>query len=134
MHHDISLESLQSLDFSKVQCGIKTLQGYVTAICDLYSFQHQFQNNTNAHPRSKEVSKLLDAVKKLNLKEKDEGYHDRLKDTALDTVTFSEYMRSASFLGVDDKVDEALCIGYRLDILTMYSCMARSQITRNLNA
>ena len=43
---DIYLESLEPLDFSKVKCGIKTLQGYITAICDLYNFQNQFENNT----------------------------------------------------------------------------------------
>jgi hypothetical protein len=34
----------------------------------------------------------------MNLKEKDDTFHDRLKDTALDTIALSEYMRNASFL------------------------------------
>ena len=130
-HNDITLESLESLDFSKVECGYKTVTGYVSAICDLFTFQKQYQNNSYDHPRTKEMKKLIEAVKKIVLKEKDEGFHDRLKDTALDTVTFTQYMENASFLGLNDK-NEAVCIGYRLDALLMYSTMGRSQITRNL--
>jgi hypothetical protein len=129
---DITLESLDTLDFSKVKCGIKTLQGYVSAICDLYTFQSQFQNNCHPHPRSAQVKKLIESVKKINLKEKDEQFHDRLKDTALDTIALSEYMRNATFLGLNDKVSESCSIANRLDLLLLYSLMARSQITRKL--
>jgi hypothetical protein len=104
------------LDFSKVDCGYKTVTGYVSAICDLFTFQSQYQNNSHGHPRTKEMKKLIEAVKKILLKEKDEGFHDRLKDTALDTVTFTQYMENASFLGFHDK-NEAVCIGYRHDRL-----------------
>lgn len=77
------------------------------------------------------MSKLIQAVKQILQKTKDEGFQDRLKDTALDTFTLTQYMQNAKFLGLKDK-DEGVSIGYRLDTLMLYSTMGRSQITRTL--
>ena len=62
----MTLESLEEfkIDYSKIQCGLKTLQGFVTAICDFYNFQNQFQNNTHPLPRTNQVKKLIESVKK----------------------------------------------------------------------
>jgi hypothetical protein len=122
------LVELETVDFSKIQCGLKTLQGYVTAICDLYDFE----NNPHSHPRIKAVRNLIDSVKKTGNKRKDESFCDRLKDTALDTITFSEYMKNATYLGLDSAKSESNRIALRLDVLMMFSCMACSQITRGL--
>ena len=127
-----NLLELETVDFSKIQCGLKTLQGYVTAICDLYTTQKDFENNPHPHPRIKAVRNLIDSVKKTGNKRKDESFCDRLKDTALDTITFSEYMKNATYLGLNIEKAESTRIALRLDVLMMYSCMARSQITRCL--
>jgi hypothetical protein len=121
-------EELEELDFSKILCGLKTLQGYVTAICELYTTQKDFENNPHPHPRTNVVKNLIESVKKTTNNRKDESYSDRLKDI----ITFSDYMKNATFLGLDMTKSESTRIALRLDVLMMYSCMARSQFTRGM--
>jgi hypothetical protein len=78
------------------------------------------------------VKNLIESVRKTSNKRKDESFCDRLKDTALDTITFTDYMKNATYLGLYSKRSEGDRIAARLDILMMYSCMTRSQITRRL--
>lgn len=124
--------NFDALDLSKVLVKIKTIQGYVTAICELYQFQSQFEGNSFGHPRTKQVKKLLDSVKKLNHKAKDDSFEDRLKNTAIDIITVSEYIRNATFSALKKTVNESMGIADRVDHLMLFSLMARSQITRGL--
>lgn len=124
--------AVEDLDISKVKVGIKTLQGYVTAICELHQFQSLFEKNNCDHPRTKQVKKLIESVKKLNMKYKDESFADRLKNTASDIISVTEYMRNAKYVALKVSKDQAIGIADRLDQLLLYSLMARSQITRGL--
>ena len=124
--------NIEEMDISKVQVKIKTIQGYVTAICDLYQFQTQFEGNKNDHPRNNHIKKLLESVKKLNHKTNDESFVDRLKNTANDIISVNDYIRNATFMALKDSVDESLGIADRLDQLPLLSLMARSQITRGI--
>lgn len=126
------LPPIDDVDLSNVKVGIKTLQGYVTAICDLYQFQNQFESNNSVHPRSKQVKKLIDSVGKLNMKQKDESFADRLKNTATDIISVSNYIRNAKYVALKELKNQATGIADRVDILMLYSLMARSQITRGL--
>ncbi len=138
-HMRIQRENIQTvfqeLDLTKVQVGVKTIEGFVSAICDLYTYQKEILNaNFNPHPRNNQVKKLIEAAKKLNHKLKDDTFQDRLKNTASDIISVSEYMRNAAYIALNDsnRRSQAARISDRLDILMLYSLMARSQITRNL--
>jgi hypothetical protein len=127
LNRGMTLEDLEQLevDCSKIQCGKKTLQGFVTAICDLWTHQRDYEENIHPHPRTSQVKNLIDSVGKSLNKEKDESYEDRLKDTALDTVSFAKYMETASYLGLDlngKMKKESACIAGRLNMLFLYSC------------
>ena len=122
--------NMDEVDLStKVQVKIKTVQGYVTAICDLYQFQSHLEGNKNALPRSNQIKKVLDSVKKLNLKVKDESFEDRLKNTSNDIISTTSYIRNATYLALKESAEESVRIADRLDQLLLLSLMARSQIT-----